>query len=184
MTESGSVGSADANSKSAQHKRPSQCCLVHSQCLTVRIVTPSAQSPASTALARHLAPHAARSSTHRLHSYTASLKLTMDIDTARVQALRLQEDHRRPQSTHPALPTHIKPQPVLHQRTPHCRHHCQCHTCSQQTLDGTTPQPRTVGVRDQALQPTGKPNPQWLPRGLQPPYVPVPFLNPPPVHWW
>jgi hypothetical protein len=28
------------------------------------------------------------------------------------------------------------------------------------------------------------PNPQWLPRGLQPPYVPVPFLNPPPVHWW
>jgi hypothetical protein len=42
----------------------------------------------------------------------------------------------------------------------------------------------TVGVRDQALQPTGKPNPQWLPRGLQPPYVPVPFLNPPPVHWW
>jgi hypothetical protein len=27
----------------------------------------------------------------------------------------------------------------------------------------------TVGVRDQALQPTGKPNPQWLPRGLQPP---------------
>jgi hypothetical protein len=43
---------------------------------------------------------------------------------------------------------------------------------------------RTVGVRDQALQPTGRPNPQWLPRGLQPPYVPVPFLNPPPVHWW
>jgi hypothetical protein len=42
----------------------------------------------------------------------------------------------------------------------------------------------TVGVRDQALQPTGKPNPQWLPRGLQPPYVPVPFLKPPPVHWW
>ncbi len=42
----------------------------------------------------------------------------------------------------------------------------------------------TVGVRDQALQPTGKPNPQWLPMGLQPPYVPVPFLNPPPVHWW
>jgi hypothetical protein len=42
----------------------------------------------------------------------------------------------------------------------------------------------TVGVRDQALQPTGKPSPQWLPRGLQPPYVPVPFLNPPPVHWW
>jgi hypothetical protein len=41
-----------------------------------------------------------------------------------------------------------------------------------------------VGVRDQALHPTGKPNPQWLPRGLQPPYVPVPFLNPPPVHWW
>ncbi len=41
-----------------------------------------------------------------------------------------------------------------------------------------------VGVRDQALQPTGKPNPQWLPMGLQPPYVPVPFLDPPPVHWW
>ncbi len=42
----------------------------------------------------------------------------------------------------------------------------------------------TVGVRDQALQPTGKPNPQWLPRGLQPPYVPVPFINPQPIHWW
>jgi hypothetical protein len=42
----------------------------------------------------------------------------------------------------------------------------------------------TVGVRDQALQPTGKPNPQWLPRGLQPPYVPVPFLNPPPVQFF
>ncbi len=36
----------------------------------------------------------------------------------------------------------------------------------------------TVGVRDQALQPTGRPNPQWLPMGLQPPYVPVTFLNP------
>jgi hypothetical protein len=53
---------------------------------------------------------------------------------------------------------------------------------------GTTPsQPDAciwAGVQYQALQPTGKPNPQWLPRGLQPPYVPVPFLNPPPVHWW
>jgi hypothetical protein len=33
--------------------------------------------------------------------------------------------------------------------------------------------------------PLGSPTPSaWLPRGLQPPYVPVPFLNPPPVHWW
>ncbi len=38
--------------------------------------------------------------------------------------------------------------------------------------------------QSQALQPTGKPSPQWLPRGLQPPYITVPFLNPPPVHWW
>jgi hypothetical protein len=52
------------------------------------------------------------------------------------------------------------------------------------TWQGVQTGAHTVGVRDQALQPTGKPNPQWLPRGLQPPYVPVPFLNPPPVHWW
>jgi hypothetical protein len=53
-----------------------------------------------------------------------------------------------------------------------------------ETMDPDAYAADTVGVRDQALQPTGKPNPQWLPRGLQPPYVPVPFLNPPPVHWW
>jgi hypothetical protein len=29
-----------------------------------------------------------------------------------------------------------------------------------------------------------KPNPRWFRRGLQPPYVPIPFLNPRPVHWW
>ncbi len=61
------------------------------------------------------------------------------------------------------------------------RHRCPANHAAAQ--DPSKHVQQTVGVQDQALQPTGKPNAQWLPRGPQPPYVPVPFLNPPSVHW-